>query len=260
MTLYYEAGLVVASSPLDMTCTVAGFAASVASGYYAHQTLASCTINGVTVPSVTSYTALGVAVKTALDAAGGGPYTVTHSATTHLYTISRATTFTLNFSGGAANTRLAHALGFTSTNHTGANSYTSDVRPYYVIVPTEAGRMGMLPFLYEPEDIVETAMSDGGTPYSTARNTNEAWSDWTQPFEAKAACYDTAALAAAPWTWQMFFRHTRGTRPFAVYESTLFNAVYKNRPEGARWKITPVNSDLDTLYNLAFHAYYVGAL
>lgn len=253
MTLYYETGFATNTLGYKMTCTVAGFAATIGTGTWAHQTLAA-------VAAVNNYTAFGVAVKSALDAAGGGPYTVSYSSTTHLYTISRATTFTLDFSGGASDTRLAHALGFTATSHTGANSYSSDVRPYYVMVPTEAARSAQLPFIYEPPDIVEEDTSDDGTPYAVAKNTSELWADWTQPMEAKAACFDNSAASSAPWTWQAMFKHCRGQFPVAVYESALFNAVHKLRADGASFKAIPVTSDLDTLYSIKFLTRYIGTL
>lgn len=253
-TLYYEAGFATNATGLKMTCTVAGNAATIGTGTFAHQTLAA-------VSAVSGYTAFGVAVKSALDTAGGGPYTVTYSATTHLYTISRAAVnFTLDFSGGTTDTRLAQALGFTSTSHSGAITYTSDVRPYYVMVPTELARSQQLPFVYEPEDIVAEAVSDGGTPYAVAKNTTELWSDWSQTMEAKAACFDASAVSSAPWTWQMFFKHTRGQYPFAVYESALTNSVYKHRAEGAYFKATPVTVDWDAIYNLRFKTRFLGTL
>lgn len=257
MTLYYEAGFTVATStgsPLKMTCTVAGFAATVGAGTYAHQTMA-------TVSAVSQYTAFAAAVKSALDTAGGGPYTVTYSSSTHLYTISRATNFTLDFnSATSSDVLMAHALGYATGTLSGANSYTSTITPYYVIVPTELARSAQLPFIYEPDDIVEEAVADDGTPYAVAKDTNELWADWIQTMEAKANCFDVAATASVPWTWQKFFKHTRGQQPFAVYESALFNAVYKNRAEAARFKAVPVTSDLDTIYNVAFKTRFLGTL
>lgn len=256
MTLYYEAGFAVNSSGLSMTCTIAGNAATVGTGTYAHQTMAGCAS-----AQASGYTAFAAAVKTALDTAGGGPYTVTYSASTHLYTISRAAVnFTLDFSGGAANTRLAHALGFTSASHSGAITYTSDVRPYYVMVPTELARSAMLPFVYEPNDIVQEAVSDGGTSYAVAKNTTELWADWTQTMEAKAACFDIYLASSAPWTWQAFFKHVRGQYPFAVYESALYNAAYKLRADGAYFKAMPVTPDWDALFNLKFQTRYLGTV
>lgn len=262
MTLYYEACFAANASGLLMTCTVAGNAATIGTGTYAHQSLAAIVNDdGATVPIASKYTAFAAAVKSAMDTAGGGPYTVTYSTSTHQYTISRAAVnFTLDFSGGASDTRLAQALGFTSTAHSGAITYTSDVRPYFVIVPSELARSASLPFIYEPDDITEGAMSDGGTPYGVSKNTTELHSDWTQAMEAKASCFTTAATASAPWTWQAFFKHTRMQYPFAVYESALFDAVYLNRPEGARFKTAPVWSDLDTLYNIKFNTYYLGTV
>ena len=254
MTLYYEAGFSVNASALSMTGTWASTAVTVGTGTYAHQSLVSVMGTG-------NYSDFATAVQSAINTATGSSFTVSYSTSTHQYTISRATTFTMLFdSSVAGNVRLAAALGFSTGTHSGASAYTSDVRPYYVMVPTELARSAMLPFVYEPDDIVEEAVSDGGTPYAVAKNTTELWADWTQTMEAKAACFDLYATSAAPWTWQKFFKHVRGQHPFAVYESALYDAVYKSRAESARFKPQPVTADWDALYNIRFETRYIGAI
>jgi hypothetical protein len=251
MSLYINAGWSTAGSAQAMTATVAGNAATIASGTYAHATMSS-------VMGGTNYSAFAAAVKTSFDAAASSTFTVTWSSTTYLYTISRATNFTLAFSS-ASDLRLRAALGFTG-NKSGANSYTSDVRPYYIIVPQEAARSASLPFVYEPDGIVEEAVSDGGTPYGVARMTDELLADWTHTFETKASTYTRYAASSAPWTWQDFFRHCRGQRPFAVYESALYNAVYKLRADGASFVPQPAEADYDAWWTIPIRARELGTL
>ena len=252
-TLYYEAGFATNASALKMTCTVATHAVTVTTGTYAHQSMAAVMGSG-------NYISLAATLQTLINAATGGSYTVSYSSSTHQYTISQASTFTLDLSGGASDTRLAQALGMTATSHSGANSYTSTVRPYYVIVPTELARSAMLPFVYEPNDIVTEAVSDGGTSYAVAKNTTELWADWSQTMEAKAACFTLYATNAVPWTWQAFFKQVRGQHPFAVYESALYNAAHKLRADGAYFKVTPATPDWDALFIVKFATRYLGQL
>ncbi len=211
---------------------------------------------------VTTYTAFTAAVTTALDGGGGGPYTTTWSSTTGKYTISRATAFTLSFTGAtvpAAGARLRLALGFTG-NLSGASSYTSDAIPYYVIIPAMAARSAFTD-VYEPDDIVEEAVSDGGTSRAVARQTSELLCDWTQTMETKAATLTRSALSTAPWTWQAFVKHVRGQRPFAFYDTTTsINAVYKLRAEGASFHPERVAADYDGLWNIPFRTRDIGIL
>jgi hypothetical protein len=260
MTLYYLPGFSTVGSAQSMTATVAGSVATVASASYAHATLASVMGTG-------NFTALSAAVKTAFDSATASTFTVTWSSSTYLYTISRAATFTLAFST-AADLRLRAALGFTG-NKSGANTYTSDVRPYYVIVPRMGARTGFTD-VYEPDDIVEEAVSDGGTSTGVARRTSELLCEWSQAMEEidgppsgselGAAVFEYTAPAAYPWSWQHFFRHVRGQYPIGVYESGVSNRVYKLRADGASFDPERFVSDYDGLWSVPIRARDLGAI
>lgn len=175
----------------------------------------------------------GVELEARLDALASG-FTVAFNTTTFLYTISHASTFSLTFNGDAG-TSLRRALGFTG-NKSGANSYTSDVRPYYLI-DSYLDAWSKVSDLYEPdEDVVQEATADDGTPFAVARDSNELWSDWTQAHELEAAVFERHASASVPWTWQAFFKHCRGTHRFKVYEDLAAGdslGVYMLRAEGA---------------------------
>lgn len=252
MTLFYVAGFQVATST-SMTCTIAGSGVTVADGLYSHTGFD----NGVD-PLARQFTAFDAAVQAAAPVGTA----VAFDLTTGLYTISRAGAFTMTFSSGTdSDVRLAHALGFTpGGSYTGATSYTSDKRPYYLMGATEPARSQALPFVYEADDVVEEAVSDDGEAYGVAKDTHELLSDWTQPMEPKASTFTTAAASSAPWTWQDFFKHCRMTYPFLINEGYdgASTGVYQLRADGARFKAMPVVSDWDSLYNIKFVCRYLG--
>ena len=256
LPLYYLSGFSTVGSALAMTGVVGGVPGTVAAATYAHSTFEVVTGAG-------KYSAFGVAVKAMMDAAGGGPYTVTFAVDTGVpgitYTVSRAVgNFTFAFSG-AAGTRLRRALGF-GADLSGATSYTSTIRPYYCNVP-EIGARSDFSDVYEPNDIVEEAVSDGGTAYAVARNTSELWSDWTQQMETKEETLTRSAAALVPWTWQDFVRHVRGQHPFAVYSSSDgSHTVHKLRADGAYSHPERVSPDYDGLWNIPFRTRDLGSL
>lgn len=251
MALYYLAGFSTAGTTQAMAFVLNGIAGSVTSGTYAYQTFASL------MPAATPYSDFATAVQAALNAVGSGTYTVTYSTVTHAFTITRTVggpAFTLASwtSGG----NLRRALGFTADLTTTA---ASTVRPYFVIVPAVGARTDFSD-VYEPDDIVDEAVSDGGTAYSVARQTSELWCDWSQTMETKAATLARSATASVPMTWQAFVKHCRGQRPFGVYESAVGNVLYKMRADGASFHPERVDSDYDGLWNIPFLCRDLGAL
>lgn len=89
-------------------------------------TVASGTYSGAT---------LAAAVQAALNTASAG-YTVAYSSATRLFTISKATPFSLLWASGAAapagtNTSARNVLGFLAVDLSGTNSYTSDFAPLF---------------------------------------------------------------------------------------------------------------------------------
>lgn len=174
-----------------------------------------------------------VELEARLDALASG-FTVALNTATLLYTVSHASNFSLTFNGEAG-LALRRALGF-SANKSGSNSYTSDVRPYYLI-ESYLDAWSKVSDVYEPdEDSVQEAVSDGGEVALVARDTIELWSDWTQAMEPEASVFTRHAPASTPWTWQEFFKHCRGGHRFKVYEDLAAGdslGVYTLRAEGA---------------------------
>lgn len=254
MTLVYTSGFRVGGTN-TMTCTIAGFSATITAGTYmaGQYSAASLMAEG-------GYTPFTTQLAAAFDAAGGGPWTVTHSLTTGKYTVSRATTFTLTFSS-AADLRLRAALGFTG-NKSGAATYTSDEVPKYVLLPAITARSSVSG-VYEADDIVEEAVSDGGDPYGTALRTGELLSDWTQTMESKAATFSRAATVGNAWCWQAFFAHHRGTHPFGVTGSGDDESgypCYLLRADGASFHALRVTADDDTYWNIPFRCRDLGEM
>ncbi len=255
MSRYLLAGFSTVGTNQSMTATVQGNTATLAENTYAFSSLASVMGSG-------NYAAFGAAVIVAFNAAHAGTYHVDWSSTTYQWTIYRETAgFTLTFSGASA-LRLRAALGF-SGNPSGAGTlaspYVSDIRPYYVVVP-DIDAATEVSGAYEPPEIVDEAVSDGGTPWAVARQTSEMRSDWKQKFESKAQTYTASAVAAVPWTWQHFFRHVRGQHPFGVYDSGAGNTVNKLRAEGASFQPNRVTVDDDTYWSLDFLTRQIGTL
>lgn len=221
-------------------------------GYYSHVKIGDGGIAGQ------SYYDVFVAyVETQLDALSAG-FTVSFNSTTRRYTISRVSgTFTLNFAGDSG-VNLGRALGFQNGSYmTPALSHASDCCPYY-IMETAISARSEFSNVYEPEDLVDEAVSDGGTPYGVGRESDEYWCDWVQQMELKANTLALAALPAAPWTWQHLFRHARATHPFLVFDALADiegARVYTLRAEGAQFTSDvrmPVESDVDRLWNIKF--------
>ena len=126
---------------------------------------------------------------------------------------------------------------------------TSDVRPYYVIVPAITAR-SQVSDVYEPDDIVSEAVSDGGTSFAISKDTTETFSDWEQQMESASATLARSAVAAVPWTWEAFFKHLRGAYPFRLVDGST-STVHTLREKGAAFTGTTrrrVAVDYDDLW------------
>lgn len=219
--------------------TVGSGTATVAADTYAHTDLS-------TVMGTGEYTAFATAVQTALNAVVAG-WTVSYSTTTHAYTISHATAFTLTWTG-TGGTNLQRALGFIASVSS-TTSATSTVRPYYVIVPAITAR-SQVSDVYEPDDIVKEAVSDGGSSFAISKDTTETFSDWEQQMESASATLTRSAVAAVPWTWEAFFKHCRGAYPFRLVDGST-STVHTLREKGAAFTGTTrrrVAVDYDDLW------------
>lgn len=254
MALYYLAAFLT-SELGAMSVVISGTAgsgtATLTPGRYAHVAISKTGLD--------AYTALAAAVDSALDAAVAG-FTVSFDAATQAYTISHASTFTLTWTGDAG-ARLRKLLGFSGTL-SGANSYTSDVRPYFAIVPSIAGR-SKFSDVYVPDETVSEASADDGTTYGIGKERTAdpmdpddeiMHSDWQQAMEPLAAVMMRSAAASAPWTWEHFFKHALLTHPFTVTDGAT-TTVHTLREEGAGFTAAVrqrVVADYDGLWSMNF--------
>lgn len=257
MPLRYHAGFDVAKLGA-FSVVVGGIAsgtASLPSATYCHVALSSVLGAG-------EYTQLAAAVQTALRTVHPN-FVCTFNTSTLRYTISNPSgNFTLTWSGDAG-ARLRAALGFAG-NVTSTSSATGTVTPHYVIDAKIEGR-SMDSDVYEPADIVEESVADGGSSFAVSKETVELWRDWQQAMETLESTMSRRAASAAPWTWQHFFRHCRGDQPFLVAGDTpgKTGAIYKLRAQGASFSDLVrrrVTSDYDGLWNIQFYTRDLGEL
>lgn len=280
MALYYEWGWDVAQIDDGFSVIVtdssgaAGadrtFTVSFASGTYCHTSLAA-------VGATSTYTAFAAAFETALEAgsAGGATprgYTVSWSRTTgYTVAVNAGTKLTLDLTGTTAQTQMAQLLGMTG-DRTGALTYSSQVRPYYFIVPTIQG-LSSVSDEYEPDGIVEESISDDGTAHAIARDTSEVYFDWVQMAEPDApeagftfddpwtAPFERQISSAAPWSYQHAFRHARaGKQPFLVTNGVDEELVHELRADGSSFRPQRGAGTDIAIWNIPFRTRLLGRL
>lgn len=236
------------------------------SGLYIHTTIAS-------VHSL--YTAFAAALATALNASspGAGTFTVTWNGSTG-YTIAydNDADWQLTFSTttvAANGTRMKQVLGMTG-DRTGAASYSSQCRPYFVLLPAIQGRSQMSDE-YEPDGIVQESVGDDGQIAAlVAVETSERWMDWQQAAETETAPstfsdngtppYKRQATAAVPWTYQHAWEHHRtGFDPILVIDGSSSD-VTQMRADGASFRPRRMAGDDFGVWQIPFRVRLLGRL
>lgn len=268
MGLLYSGGFQATSG--ELTLSTLGTGATIPASYYLHGTLD--TDNLVAYESGTEaeyyelrrYEPFATAVKTAFDAATGTTFTVTQSSSTGLYTISRATNFSLTWST-AADVALRNILGFTG-DKSGTNTYTSDTVPPCVVISAVGGRSNVVG-PSDPDDIAEESVSDGGDAFVVARATNEQLTSWSQTMEPKTSVFSSASITLAAGSragsWQDFFRRIRGTHPFYVNDSLTGEqdgVMFRLTGRGAALRPQRVTADFDDYWVVPFEARQLGRM
>lgn len=200
-------------------------------------------------PVSNGYTPFADAVATALQTVNVA-FTCSWSDATLAYTIAcGGTSFTLTFSGNAG-LNLSRALGM-AVSISSTTTTSSTVRPYYVI-QSEIDARSLVSDVYEAEDNVEEAVTDGGSAYGVDRDTEELRSDWVQAMEPIEAVMTRRLAAAVPWTWQDFFAHLRMSKPFVVNDNGSKTA-HQLRAEGASFSLAVrerVVQEWDGIWNI----------
>ncbi len=144
-------------------------------------------------------------LETALNAASAVTYTVTFNESTLAYTIAAGGTFSMN---SGTNALMWKILGFNQIAHSGATSYTSDVRPYYLLDVAVGGK-SQVSDDYEPGGISFDAEADDGTSYGLSR--------------ANSPVYEDFKIAAEP-KYTTFAKFGYGYNPITL-TSTITNGV-----------------------------------
>jgi hypothetical protein len=187
------------------------------------------------------------------------------------YTIDySAGDFSLDLTGSDTQVTMRRVLGFSGDQST-SDAYSSDVRPYYVILPAMPGRSECSDE-YEPEGITNESIADDGSAYQISRATSEILSDWIQMAESTTApdtftnngtyVFERDATSAVPWSYQHAWRHARtGYHPFLVVDSgTSENAVHMLRADGSSFMPQRMASKDYPLWNIPFRTRKLGDL
>jgi hypothetical protein len=218
VTLYIETGFDLAKiGALSFTLAEAGVDVGnvqMTTGTY------FLTIDGTTITKPdgeTSYdldhTPFTTALKTALEAVGAGTYTISHSVSTQLFTISVAGV--ASFSMHSFNTVGLKVLGYTSALGN-ATSHTAARAPWYRLQATQ----GILSDYFwdeeEDGDLGEDVVAHDGTTFALAEDEVPVRFDAMVPLEPKAMLWNEFAATAVPFTWQRLFAHARNVEPVCL--------------------------------------------
>jgi hypothetical protein len=218
VTLYIETGFDLAKiGALSFTLAEAGVDVGnvqMTTGTY------FLTIDGTTITKAdgeTSYdldhTPFTTALKTALEAVGAGTYTVSHSVSTQLVTISVAGV--ASFSMHSFNTVGLKVLGYTSALGN-AVSHTAARAPWYRL---QAAQGILSDYFWDEEDdgdLGEDVVAHDGTAFAIAEDDVPVRFDAMIPLEPKAMLWNEFAATSVPFTWQRLFAHARNVEPVCL--------------------------------------------
>jgi hypothetical protein len=198
--------------------TATTFTVTASTGTYCHRDLQSVMGSG-------DYDDFAGELKSIMDAGSasagcGWTYNVTWSNTGFSYTVAAntagAVTFDLLFSGAAA-LRMRNVLGY-SGDQTNAQTYTSDIRPYYVL-STDKGAIGYRSgYQYHDDDWAHEFVAEDGTTYGLAKSTPSKLFDLTVPLETKELLWSDYAATAVPWVWEDLLLHAHCHEPVLIQD------------------------------------------
>lgn len=279
MALYYEWSWDVAAvGPIAMVVTDSGgpFEVRFTSGLFCHDAIANTVdIDGNTVSRYSNAQKFATALQTQLNVSTGSAdfYSVTWNPVTGYTILFSDTSFSIAFDSGFTSgsaeegARMAQILGF-SGNVSGADQYSSDRRPIYLIIPTIQGRSNMSDE-HEPEGLTLEAVADDGTAYQLSKSSTEVWSDWEQQAETDQVPSSfgdvgtpvfirTAQGTAVPWSYQHAWRHMRvADHPFLVRDGSSAT-LHQIRAEGASFRPTRFASPDYSLWTIGFRTRQIG--
>lgn len=223
-------------------------------GTYAHRDMSSVMGSG-------EYTEFWATVEAAVNAASTDTHTISYNASTYEVTWSTdASVLFIDFMHADAdvNTRSKALIGFTA-DRSGATSYSSQVRPYYVL---ELARDGVSDFSddFEPEGQTRREVSVNATAYSVEPLSYEVHTDLKLRFQTRASIFKRAASSAEPWTYRHMVEHCRAREPILHsynVEDTVLKLV---EPEFTQDLRRPVWNDYHALWDVRVIGQVLGRL
>lgn len=155
--------------------------------------------------------------------------------------------------------RMGQVLGFSTSPGAiaGGASVTGDITPYFSI----HGAMGGVSNASDTYEggTSEVSEAESGRAYGVASTSAPTYSDFTVPYEPRAAVYIRAAEATAPWTWEHLITHCRVTHPFAITDDFGEGVgVHQLMPSSDRFRPKRVNADWRERHNLDFKTREIG--
>lgn len=273
MALRLEYSIDVASLPdaglsLEVTADAAQFKSTLTSGQLTFTDISSVD---------SDFTPFGTALETELDAdnPGAATFTVTWNGTTG-FTISPSTgTMTLDFinTPAAQGTAMRRLLGFDG-NQSAASSHSSNVRPYFMIIPLIQGR-SQYSREKEVPAIVNEAVADDGSRVFIAKTTADKIGEWVHSAEIETtpAIFSDAGTPThkdmvddgtnandVPWSWEHSFEHLRTAHHRVLVIDGSDSEVWEVRANGmffdpSRWSGTD-----QPLWQVPFRGRKIGVL
>lgn len=224
------------------------------------------------------FSPFAAALKAALDADATltSTYTVTWGGASG-YTISATgATLSLTFTGTTDDTQAAamrRLLGY-SGNQTGATAYTSDVRPYYLVIPSIAGR-SQYTREREVAAIVDEAVADDGSSVFISKTVADKVGDWLHVAEIEttpaiwknagtpthASMVDAGTSANdVPWSWEHFYEHIRTHHHRIHVLDGSDSEVWECRAGGLHFDPTRWSGADQPLWQVPFRGRLIGRL
>lgn len=218
---------------------------SSATGLYTHSDWSSVTTNETTSQLETISIAIALAT-------GDVDYALTYDTAARTYTLSHDTsTFEVDFTTDGPQGYIARSiLGF-SGNLSGADSYTSDVVPWFTLeAPLDC--KGALRPDYESGDAFSGG-SQNGVIYSQAPTTVRKNYDFQVQYIPRAELFKHLATSTQPWTWEEFIYHHRLGYTFFCDDGTPTG--HKLRADGTSFKPVQIHPDYHGEYHLDLRTY-----
>lgn len=167
------------------------------------------------------HTSFASKLETELESATSATWSVTYDNATMKYTVDQ-TTNTNNVSA-TLNTVAQNVLGM-SSSLSGANSYTSTTRPFYVL-PTAEGAISNEEIRRWTEDQIERVRTDSGKQIGLGPTTFVYIAEWEHQYEPQARVLDLTEGSPEDWTWEELYEHVGGHEELALVNTDTTSSL-----------------------------------